>query len=76
MKKIKITKKGVFRFVRQMIVSLIMLAIFGAIGVYVAYDSNYGKPDKDVDQLFQNFYANNWRTVYELSETEDSTLLY
>ena len=38
MKKTKITIKGVFRFIRQMIVSLLLLVVFGGIGIYIAYN--------------------------------------
>lgn len=67
----RITKKGVFRFFRQMLVSILLLAVFGAVGVYFAYNSKYGNPDDTIKRLFENFYSNNWRMVYDMSDIEE-----
>ena len=71
MKKTKITIKGVFRFIRQMIVSLLLLVVFGGIGIYIAYNSVYGNPDDTLTLLYDNFESNNWKLIYEMSDVEE-----
>lgn len=67
-----VKKKNIGRFFLQMIKSLLLLLVFGAIGVFLAYNSVYGNPDKTVNKVYENFAGANWKVLYNLSEVNES----
>lgn len=67
-----VKKKNVGRFFFQLVKSLILLLIFGAIGVFLAYNSVFGNPDKTVNKIYENYAGANWKVLYNLSEVEES----
>ena len=67
-----VKKKNIGCFFLQMIKSLLLLLVFGAIGVFLAYNSVYGNPDKTVNKVYENFAGANWKVLYNLSEVNES----
>lgn len=73
-KKIKgrLRVRSVVRFMLQLVKSLMLLAIFGGIGMYFAYESKFGNPDKIVDNVYECFAETNWNVLYGMSTIDES----
>lgn len=72
MKKKKTKKINYKSFIKQLLISILYLIIFAAIGVFLAYNSIYGNPDRTVSRVLENYAGNNWGQLYSLSNIQES----
>lgn len=68
-------KINIKKLIKEIVISLIYLVIFGGIGVFFAFNSQYGNPDKTVSQVYENYAESNWMVLFDLSNTKESTLV-
>ena len=61
--------------IRQLALSVLYLLIFAGIGIFLAYNSIYGNPDKTVELAYGCFEGSNWGKLYDISVVEESKLV-
>ncbi len=75
MPKIHMSKAKTKKLAREVLISLGYLAIFAGIGIFLAFNSVYGNPDKTVSQIYENYAESNWVVLFDMSDTKESTLV-
>lgn len=68
-------KRKTKNLIKRMVLSFAYLLVFALIGVWLAFNSVYGNPDKTVQRVFESYAGFNWNQVYQLSNTADSEFI-
>lgn len=75
-RKIKKWKKNkVVAILWQLVSSLLLLALAGAIGIFVAVGQMRGGPKVFAEEYFEYYMNNNWYNMYKKTEIKESTFI-